>query len=161
MSDFKYQPFSGPIPGQSLTMKKGNQKWEKPPKFTNRDKAMDFLIQQMLQPDKVVQIVGMLDKGYPIEMLIRPILFGGFMEGFWTMDLSVMLAKPLAAFISLIYHFFSKGKKPKMTFNEGKANKTSAQILAVAKPNTNLSPQEITNAAPQLAKQAKGMMAKG
>jgi hypothetical protein len=151
-----YINHDAPIPGQSLTGERGSKPWEKPPKYVKVEDAMDYLIVQLLQPDHVVQMLAMMDGGLPVEAIIRPILFGGFMQGLWTMNLAILIARPLAGLVTLIYHQFNKGKMPKMTHQDGKANKTTADVLKVFSPQKGgPTPQQIQSAAPAIQAQAK------
>lgn len=159
-----YINHEAPIPGQSLTMKRGNQPWEKPPKYTKVPDAMDYLIVQALKPDHILQAVTMMDNDVSVENIIRPILFAGFMQGLWTMNLAILLARPLAGLFFLIHHQFNGGKAPKMTEKEGKADKRTADILRTYKPTSATpTPQQVQQAIPNIQAQikSKGLLGKG
>ena len=47
-------PFSTPIPGQSLTMEPGSQKFERPWEFTDPDDCVAFIIERM-ETDRAVK----------------------------------------------------------------------------------------------------------
>lgn len=113
--------FSKPIPGQSWTTTPGNSPWEKPPQFTNVDKAMDFLIDRLLNDTQITKICMLLKKKVPVELLVQTLLFTGFAEGKWTFDLMVLLAKPLTGLILTLYSKANGGKMPptKLINNSG------------------------------------------
>lgn len=122
--------FDGPIPGQSLTHAPGSTKWEKPPQFTNVDKAMDFLIEQTLEPRRMGRLMALIDNGVTIENLTQGILLGGFTEGKWNMDLGVNLIEPLMGWLATAYHQ-GAGKKPKMSNMEDKADPELAKLMRI------------------------------
>ncbi len=105
--------FDGPIPGQSLTTTPRNAKWEKPPQFTTVDEAMDHLIPRIINPSILAQLVELVDAGASIPNLTNTIIFGGFTEGKWTVDLGFNLVQPLAGLLSVAYWKIT-GKKPPM-----------------------------------------------
>lgn len=89
------QMFSGPVPGESLTLPPKNQPWEQPPQFVRMEDAMNFLFNQLLEPKFFKQLMKMLDAGMSVEAIVRTILFGGFTMGKWTVDLAMLMYKPL------------------------------------------------------------------
>lgn len=104
--------WDGPVPGQSLTQPKGNRPYEKPPQFTDPDKAMEFLFNRLTQLDTATQVVGMLKAGAPITVITSTLLMHGFSEGRWTPDVALLLAGPLSVLIRKIGEL---GKVGKMT----------------------------------------------
>ena len=85
-------PFDAAIPGQSLTNEPGNAAWEHPPQFTDVDSAMNFIMEQLSNQMMNQQILLMLKNNIPVEAIARLIVFGGFVEGKWTVDLGVLLS---------------------------------------------------------------------
>lgn len=124
--------FDGPIPGQSLTTPKGNAKWEKPPQFTNKDKALDFLLGQLTQPAMAARLIAMLDS-MPIEAVVRVLLFGGFTDGRWNPDLMILMATPLAGMIATIYYGIKHKRPPHTTFDDGKPDQGLVQTIQATK----------------------------
>lgn len=95
----KYNPLDAAIPGQSLTDTPGNAPWEHPPQYTNPSEAADMVYKQLMRPTNLKQIILMLHKGIPAEALTRTILFSGFMDGKWTPDMAMLIAKPILAML--------------------------------------------------------------
>ena len=120
--------FSGPIPGHSLTTPPKSQPWEKAPQFNNVDDAMDFIIRSTMKPKKIAKLVNLLKQGVPVEGLVRTILFAGFTEGKWSMDLMILLGETVSMLLAVIYKKHT-GKDPKITFNEGQADPQLADIM--------------------------------
>lgn len=110
--------FDRPIPGQSLTTPPRNAAWEKPPQFIDVNKAMDYLVKRLLVPEMAARLVMMLDNGAPVEAVVRTVLFGGFYEGKWSMDLAILLAQPVAGLITVIYDGMTGKKPPAMTLDD-------------------------------------------
>ena len=86
-------PFDTPIPGQSLTDIPGNGPWEHPPQFTNIDDASEYVWKRIHNEKQLGQIITFLNNGIPVEAIARMILFSGFMDGKWTPDVALLLAK--------------------------------------------------------------------
>ncbi len=86
-------PFDAPIPGQSLTDTPGNFPWEHPPQFTDLDKAAEHVWETLHDEIKLEQVILILKSGVSVEALTRGLLFSGFTEGKWTVDLGILLAE--------------------------------------------------------------------
>lgn len=125
--------FDGPIPGQSLTTTPKNARWEKPPQFTKKDDALEYLLNKLLSPVFAARMITMLDNNTPVEALVRVIIFGGFMQGTWAMDLGVLIAQPLGAMIATIYYMLRGRKPPLTTFNQGQPDQGLLQDMQNAK----------------------------
>ena len=102
MAEAKYNPFDAPVPGQSLTDEPGNAPWENPPQMTNIHEMSLFMFKQLTSPKMAEQIILMLREGVPVEAIARVVLFGGFMEGKWTVDSALLIAKPIVQIITAI-----------------------------------------------------------
>ena len=91
-------PFSKPIPGQSLTNNPDNPyPWESPPEFVNVNTAIDSIVMNMLSDEeKLANIIEVLASGeIPIAGIAQIILEDGFRKGKYNPDLMLLLAEPL------------------------------------------------------------------
>jgi len=84
--------FDRPIPGQSLTDEPGNYPWEHPPQYTDLREARDRIFEGMTQEENIKQLITMLASDVPAEAIVRTVLFAGFTEGKWTVDMATLLA---------------------------------------------------------------------
>ena len=84
-------PFDAPIPGQSLTNEPGNSAWEHAPQYTDPDSAMNFVMKKLGNVNMAEQILLMLKAKIPAEAITRLIVFGGFTEGKWTVDVATLI----------------------------------------------------------------------
>ena len=89
-------PFDAPVPGQSLTDTPGNYPWEHPAQFTDAREATEYIWDRLHADDFAEQVVAMLDANIPVEAVARVILFGGFLEGKFTVDVARLL-EPIVA----------------------------------------------------------------
>lgn len=96
--------FSAPIPGQSWTMPPKSAPWEHPPQYTTLEKAMNFLMDQLLEPHQLKHLLTMMDGGMAIEAIARTLIFAGFQQGMWNPDLGMMMLKPLMLALIAIAH---------------------------------------------------------
>ena len=85
-------PFDAAIPGQSLTNEPGNAAWEHPPQFTDVDLAMDFVMKKLTNEKMNEQILLLLKNQIPAEAITRLIIFGGFTEGKWSIDIATLMS---------------------------------------------------------------------
>ena len=91
-------PFSKPVPGQSLTNDPDNPyPWESPPEFVNVNTAIDSIVINMLgDEEKLANIIEVLASGeIPIAGIAQIILEDGFRIGKYNPDLMLLLAEPL------------------------------------------------------------------
>ena len=92
-----------PIPGMSLTNDPNNPApYEQPPKITNIHEANNYLWEYITEEDRYIALMGAMDKGVPVMILVQTILFDEFQKGTFNPDLMLMAAEPLAyMFIAL------------------------------------------------------------
>ena len=91
-------PFSKPVPGQSLTNDPDNPyPWESPPEFVNVNTAIYSIVMNMLgDEEKLANIIEVLASGeIPIAGIAQIILEDGFRKGKYNPDLMLLLAEPL------------------------------------------------------------------
>ena len=95
-------PFSTPIPGQSLTMRPGSQAFEKPWVYTDPDECLIFIIDKLEQDRKAKEEhLALLASGVPIEYLVNTASFIGFTEGLWSPDIAELIKPGLAMYFLL------------------------------------------------------------
>ena len=96
-------PFDHPIPGQSLTEEPGKHAFEKPPKITNVDDAVEEVIANITtNPEAMENFEKLMMTGMPIESIVNTIAFTGFAEGQWTPDIAEMIKLPLSSFFVIM-----------------------------------------------------------
>jgi len=98
----EFDPFSAPIPGQSLTDEPGNYPWEHPPKNTDPETIVNDLFMRMTQPEALQEILVMLDAGVPVEAIVRVMVFTGFTEGEFNPDVGFIIIEPLMEAVATI-----------------------------------------------------------
>jgi hypothetical protein len=96
--------FGSPIPGQSLTTPPKSAPYEHPPQFTKIEDAMNYLMAQLTDQQFMPQLLQMMEAKMPIEAITRTLLFTGFASGKWTVDLAVLMYKPLMLALIAIAH---------------------------------------------------------
>ena len=96
MADNYPDIFDRPIPGQSLTDEPKNYPWEHPAQFSDLREARDRIFEGLTQEESVQQLYTMLRSNVPVEAIVRTVLFAGFTEGKFSVDVAE-IAKPLLA----------------------------------------------------------------
>jgi len=88
--------FNMPPAGHSLTDAPGQHSYERPPVYSDPEKAFDFVAKKIQNPDTEENFLNLMLGGIPIEAIVNTIAFAGFTEGFWTPDVAEMLKPPLS-----------------------------------------------------------------
>lgn len=90
-------PTDAPIPGASLTSSPEERgSWEKPPKFTDPQNAIEELFFRLINNEENLEnVLDLMRSGTPVEDIAQVLLYTGFTEGLWTPDLILVLAEPL------------------------------------------------------------------
>ena len=90
-------PFNKPIPGQSLTNDPDEAyPWERSPEHTTVKAALDDLVTNIFEEERLVAIVELLARRtLPIASIAQILLEQGFRQGKWNPDLMLLLAEPL------------------------------------------------------------------
>jgi len=92
----EYNPFQGPIPGQSLTNSEDSrQPWEQPPVFTNIKEAREAVFLEILKEENLEVIINLLDDGMSVAKVTEMLLFIGYTKGQFNPDLMMLLAEPV------------------------------------------------------------------
>lgn len=147
--------FGAPVPGQSWTSQPKNARWEQPPQFVKLKDAMNFLMSQLTDFTHQKGLFHMFEMKMPIEAITRTILFGGFTQGKWTVDLALLMYKPLM--MTLIAMAHRAGYKDIPVLMPKAVQKRKSEDLnmynfldfANSKPSdTKAQPQEITQEQP-------------
>jgi len=89
--------FSAPIPGESLTKPQGGAGYEQPPQFTDAFEASDHVMDIVTKRDKAPKLEALIRSGAPLEAITRSIIFKGFVDGKWSVDTGMLMAKPVMA----------------------------------------------------------------
>ena len=85
-----------PIPGQSLANNPDEPRpFEQPPEFTDFREALNYLAEELLEPEIYEGLVTGIGQGVPITDVTLQILQAGFQEGKWNPDLLMMLIEPV------------------------------------------------------------------
>lgn len=88
-------PLSAPIPGESLTSDPEMPRdYEKPPQFTEVEKAVDDLFMRITEEDTIDQFLDLMRDGMPVENIAQVVLFEGFRQGMYNPDLMLLMIEP-------------------------------------------------------------------
>lgn len=94
-----FDPFSAPIPGQSLARPPGTYPFEKPPQFTDPEDAFQAILRSVTRGRAAEQLLNLLEIGIPVKAIVMSLLQGGFMEGKWSVDVALLISQPVTALI--------------------------------------------------------------
>lgn len=118
----------GPIPGQSLTHAPGSVPWEHPPKFTDVNSAMQFLLKQLQDEETVHSFLASIEAGAPLDITVYTVLSHGFAEGLWTPSLMILLVKPLSTLLAAMLRHAGIKALASYTPQKGKLDNVFATI---------------------------------
>jgi hypothetical protein len=96
--------FGAPVPGSSLTKTPKNAPYEKPPQFTKLEDVMNYMMDQLTEPQHLKPLLQMMRSGMPLEAIARTLVFTGFSTGKWTVDLGMLMYKPLMLALIAMSH---------------------------------------------------------
>ncbi len=89
----------GPIPGESLTRKKGNSPWESPPQFARVDQAFKYYVEKLEDDEYLEDVLTILDLGLPLDSFVDSLLLNGEMKGRHFTDMNYLLGPLLHEYI--------------------------------------------------------------
>lgn len=100
------------LPGQSLINDPEQPyPWEKPATFSNPREALDSIVEELLQPEAMKNIVGALAKGAAVADLSLVVLYTKFTEGEINPDTLLLLAEPV------MYIMMAIGEEANIKYN--------------------------------------------
>lgn len=90
----------GPIPGSSLTSDPDDPApYEKPPEYVDIHAASEWIFSELIDEDRYDQLIQSLLEGIPVMDVVQVILFTGFTQGKWDVNLMTLLIEPTAYII--------------------------------------------------------------
>ena len=108
-------PFNFPVPGHSLTDSPEQWQWDKPPRISDPEEAIEMVIEKVEKPETKEHFLRMMAGGTSVEEIINTIGLGGFTEGEWSPDVAELIKPALAVyFIGLAI----KNKVPVVAFSK-------------------------------------------
>jgi len=91
----EYNPFQGPIPGQSLTNSPDQPyAWEQPPQTVDTKDAMVEVFEALTEPEALRNTLIALDKGVGVIDIASITLYTAFIEGKFNPDVMLLLMEP-------------------------------------------------------------------
>ena len=100
------------LPGQSLTSDPEQpSQWEKPATFSNPREALDYIVEELLQPEAMKNIVGALVKGAAVADLSLAVLYAKFTQGDINPDTLLLLVEPV------MYIMMAVGEEANIKYN--------------------------------------------
>ena len=86
-------------PGHSLTGPPGKWAWERPPRFTNPDQAIDFIINKLETNTGQEDMLKLMTAGITIQELVNQMAFKGFMKGTFNPDVAELIKPAMAMYL--------------------------------------------------------------
>ena len=87
----------GPLPGQSLTNSPDQPyPWEQPPEFTGAKQLTEQIFFDLLKPDNLETVTGLMSEGIPVMDIAQMLLMTGFQKGKMNPDMMLMQLEPTA-----------------------------------------------------------------
>ncbi len=130
-------PFTGPIPGQSLTSEPGNVPWEKPSALSDPMDVLEMYMEKLNDKEVMDDVIDMLDIGIPVDIVSASLLTKGVLEGQHTVDVKLLLRplvsihiKALADIVGVDYKMSMDDYEDKDAMRKEKRKKILAAKLA-------------------------------
>ena len=131
-----------PIPGQSFTDEPGKWAWDRPARFSNVDECFNYVVNQIEGSQQGQEaFTKLMLSGIPLEQIVNTITFGGFTEGYWTVDVAELLKLPVLAYLidmamkdDLPVKVFSDASVKRYTAEGGMDSQTLLQLMRENNP---------------------------
>jgi hypothetical protein len=94
--------FDAPIAGANYAADTRNYPWHRPPDIVNYDDGVGYLIERMKEPEQLELVFSLLDIDAHVSTVVTSLLMQGISRGKFSIDLAVLMAGPLARYISII-----------------------------------------------------------
>ena len=107
--------FNVSTPGESWTEPLGKHPYEQPPEFNTPKEALNFILDKYYHPVTFSNVVKVLSTGVSIELIVDTLVFTGFLQGKYTVDVAELI-KP-AFFLNLIADARDTGIEPVLFLN--------------------------------------------
>ena len=92
-------PFNFPVPVHSLTDEQDKWPWDKPPRMTNPDKVVDFVVDKVEGNGETKEhFLRLMSSGVTVEEIVNTISLGGFTAGEFTPDVGEVIKPALAVY---------------------------------------------------------------
>ena len=95
MRQLETTDFNGPIPGASLTHELGSQPDERPPVFVEPEDAYQYVVESIASEEAFERVVLSAKLGIPVELTVRSIVYAGWAQGFFTLDVMYLIYGPV------------------------------------------------------------------
>jgi len=92
--------FSAPIPGQSLTKKPGQRRWERPPEYNTVEEVLQLYLTHLSKADVIDDLMVLLETGFPVKPLVKSMRMSNTMSGKHNLDVGLLVEPLLIKFIT-------------------------------------------------------------
>jgi len=94
----KITPLAAP-PGHSLTGPRGKWPWERPPRFSDPDEAIDYIIESIDTPKSQDSLLKLMLAGITVEEIVAQIAFKGFASGSFNPDVAELIKPAIGVYL--------------------------------------------------------------
>lgn len=94
--------FDAPIAGANYAADTRNYPWHRPPEIVNYDEGVDYMITRMKEPEQIELVFSLLEIDAHVATVVTSLLMQGISKGKFSIDLAILMAGPIARYISII-----------------------------------------------------------
>ena len=121
-----------PVPGQSLTDQPKNWPWENPPEMADTEEATRYYINKLADEDVMDDLSVVLGGGMPVAPFVKTLLTTGVMNGRHSVDVSIIIAPVIHAFIKAAMTSYGIEVRDDITSPEEELKEREKQRLMTA-----------------------------
>lgn len=121
-----------PVPGQSLTDQPKNWPWENPPEMADTEEATRYYINKLADEDVMDDLSVLLGNGMPVAPFVKTLLTTGVMNGRHSVDVSIIIAPVIHAFIKAAMTSYGIEVRDDITSPEEELKEREKQRLMTA-----------------------------
>lgn len=92
----------GPIPGENYTSDTRNYPWHRPPDLVDYDDAIEFVMDQIMEPKTFSTTMTMLEAGASLTGVVSTLNMINIGDGKYPIDLSILIAGPIARYLQIL-----------------------------------------------------------
>ena len=143
--------FNGPVPGNSLTSKPGERRWERPPEVNTAEDALVYYMKGFSKPDVIDDLLIALEIGMPVKPMVESMYISNTMKGIHSLDVGLLIAPALEEFIAATAESydvpFKMTNKDAKSISDAKENERISMLLDAALAKSGADPAEDEGAA--------------
>lgn len=91
-----------PIAGANYLANTKNYPWHRPPDIVDYDEGVDYILNKIKEPEQQEMLFSLMEIDTHVSTIVSTLLLQSISKGKFAVDLAVLIAGPIARYISII-----------------------------------------------------------